>query len=99
MALNITKLTQNIHIYKSIFSLKKDKSSAIIICTGLNKFFPMHCILLEKILKRVLTYLHFPNIIKLNIPFNCTKTCFMHRVTQKISGMLWDILRKVGYVF
>ena len=31
--------------------------------------------------------------MKLNISFICTKACFVYRITQKISDILWTMLR------
>ena len=30
--------------------------------------------------------------MKLNVSFSCTKTCFVYRITQKISRKLWVML-------
>ena len=39
------------------------------------------------------------NIMKLYTSFSCTKACFIYRITQKISDILWVIMETDGYAF
>ena len=51
------KLTYVIHIYKSMFPVKKAIESTNIFCIVSQKSFPIHCVLRGNFLKPILTYL------------------------------------------
>ena len=47
----------------------------------------------------ITTYLFALNRMKLSVSFSCTKACFIYRIRQEISDILWVILETAGHVF